>query len=198
MKGFLDEGATTHYCARTASDIKATDEKLANDYPKAKAIGATVDLTDEQQITSWVKSCAEQSGAIDVIVANASGLDGQDEVASWKKMFQIDQLGLHVMVQAALPFLEKSKGNIVSIASVSGRDIDLIAPGPYGPSKAAMIHYTASLAHTLAPKGIRANTCSPGNIYTKEGTWGGIERDMPEVFKKQLDLNPMGRLGYVY
>ena len=104
-------------------------------------------------------------------------------------------MGTYTMVQAALPHLESSKGNIITISSVSGRDIDFTAQGPYGAIKAALVHYTAQLAHTLAPKGIRANTVSPGNIYIADGVWGNIERESPEFFKKQLEANPMGRMG---
>jgi NAD(P)-dependent dehydrogenase (short-subunit alcohol dehydrogenase family) len=75
------------------------------------------------------------------------------------------------LVKEALPALEKSKGCIVAISSVSGRDVDFTAPSPYGAFKAALIHYTAQLAHTLAPKGVRANTVSPGNIYVADGVW---------------------------
>lgn len=129
------------------------------------------------------------------MITNVSALAIPDTAEMWQKTFQIDLLALHTMVQAALPHLEKTKGNIVTIASVSSRDIDFTTPGPYGPAKAAVIHYTASLAHKLAPKGVRANTCSPGNIYIADGTWGGLEKNMPEMFKKQWDLNPMGRMG---
>jgi hypothetical protein len=41
--------------------------------------------------------------------------------------------------------------------------------GRYGAFKAALIHYTTQLAHTLAPKSVRANTVSPGNIYVEDG-----------------------------
>lgn len=96
------------------------------------------------------------------------------------------------MVNAALPFLEKSRGNIISISSVSGREIDFTAGTPYGPMKAALTHYGATLAHTLAGKGIRANSVSPGNIYIEDGVWGDVEKNNPDFFKQQMAANPMG------
>ena len=195
VRAFLEEGATVHFCARTESDVKTANEKLAADFPNAKAIGSTVDIANEERLKSWVNSSAEQSGAIDVLVSNISALAIPDTAENWKTTFQVDLLALHTMVQAALPYLEKSKGNIVTISSVSGRDIDFTTPGPYGPAKAAVIHYTASLAHKLAPKGVRANTCTPGNIYIADGNWGYFEKAMPDMFKSQLELNPMGRMG---
>ena len=99
------------------------------------------------------------------------------------------------LVKAAQSYLEASKGAIVAISSVSGRDVDFTAPSPYGAFKAALVHYMAQLAHTLAPKWVRANTVSPGNIYIEDGVWGGIERDQPELFREQMGKNPMGRMG---
>jgi 3-oxoacyl-[acyl-carrier protein] reductase len=176
--------------------VETATQHLTKTYPNAEAKGSTVDVSNPDNLTSWVKSCAEEgSGKIDVVIANVSAISADDTRESWKKSFETDILGTQVMIQAALPYLEKTKGNIVTIASVSGRDIDFTAPGPYGSLKAALIHYTASLAHTLAPKGIRANTVSPGNIYIADGVWGEIERGVPELFKKQWEKNPMGRMG---
>ena len=168
---------------------------MATDFPNAKAIGDTVDISDQSQLKTWIEYSAERSGGIDVLVTNVSALAVPDTAENWEKTFQTDLLALHTMIQTSLPHLEKSQGNIVTISSVSARDMDFTTPGPYGPAKAAVIHYTASIAHKYASKGIRANTCSPGNIYIEDGTWGGIEKNMPELFKTQVELNPMGRMG---
>lgn len=154
-----------------------------------------MDVSDSSQVSSWVDACATTSGRIDVVVSNVSAIQAADTPESWDVMFKTDILGMRTLVQTALPYLEASKGNIIAISSVSGRDIDFTAPGPYGSLKAALIHYTASLAHSLAPKGIRANCVSPGNIYIDDGVWGQIEREHPDLFAKQMSLNPTGRMG---
>jgi len=154
-----------------------------------------VDVSDSTQVLRWVNACATMSGRIDVVVSNVSAIQAADTPESWDAMFKTDILGTRTLVQTALPYLEVSKGNIIAISSVSGRDIDFTAPGPYGSMKAALIHYAASLAHNLAPKGIRANCVSPGNIYIEDGVWGQIEREHPDEFAKQMSLNPTGRMG---
>jgi 3-oxoacyl-[acyl-carrier protein] reductase len=194
VKAFLDEGAIVHFCSRTQADVDTATESLSSTY-SAQAIGATVDVSNLQDLTSWVLSCAEQSNGIDVVVSNVSALLMEDTVESWTSTFRTDMLALVTLVNTALPFLEKSKGSIIGISSVSGRDVDFTAPGPYGAFKASIVHYMAQLAHTLAPKGVRANTVSPGNIYIEDGVWGGIEKNSPELFKDQLAKNPMGRMG---
>ena len=191
-----------HFCARTAADIDAANTALASDFPNAKAVGTAVDIADQAALTNWITSSADANGGIiDVLVANVSALAaGQDSAENWRRTFEIDLLGLHTMTSTALPYLTasataKRHPNIITISSVSGRDIDFTAPSPYGPVKAAVIHYTASLATKLAPQGIRANTVSPGNIYIEDGVWGDIERGMPELFASQMGKNPMGRMG---
>jgi 3-oxoacyl-[acyl-carrier protein] reductase len=99
------------------------------------------------------------------------------------------------MVDAALPLLEQSNAaSIVTISSVSGREVDFFE-GPYGSIKAALIHYTQGLAHRLAPKGIRANTVSPGNTLFDGGSWDNAQRNRPEFFNTALALIPAGRMG---
>jgi len=188
VQSFLNEGAIVHYCSRTEADIAI--------HKSDRAHGAVVDVSDPSQVTSWISSAASQSGSIDVVVANVSALVMSNEPAEWRKAFDTDMMGTHALVTVALPHLEKSKGNVVTISSVSGRMIDFSAgPGPYGAMKAALIHYTSQVAHKYAPQGVRANTVSPGNIYVEDGVWGNIERDMPEFFKKQMGDNPLGRMG---
>ena len=51
------------------------------------------------------------------------------------------------------------------------------------------------MAHSLAGKGIRANSVSPGNTYFPGGIWPSIEENDPELFKTALALNPTGRMA---
>jgi len=164
---------------------------LSKQYPNQTIKTAVVDISKPSDIKSWVESMT----SLDIVVSNVSALAATNTPESWISAFEIDMQGVVTLVNAALPQLEKNKGNIVTIASVSGRDVDFTAGSPYGPFKAALIHYTASLAHTLAPKGVRANTVSPGNIYIADGVWGTIEKNMPDLFKDQFAKNPMGRMG---
>lgn len=154
-----------------------------------------MDIANQDQVEKWVDKVFDKEKRIDVVVSNVSSLSVNNSPESWTSAWEVDMRGMATLVNAAIPHLEKSKGNIITISSVSGRDIDFTAPSPYGAFKAAVIHYTAQLAHTLARKGVRANTVSPGNIYIKDGVWGNIERDNPELFKAQLEKNPMGRMG---
>ena len=69
------------------------------------------------------------------------------------------------------------------------------APRPYASVKAALVPYVKALARNLAPKGLRANMVSPGNVYFKGGVWNMVEENSPDVFKMMVSRNPMGRMG---
>ena len=132
---------------------------------------------------------------MDIVVANVSALAIPDDVASWQASFSTDMMGTVGLVKAAMPYLERSDAaSIVTIASVSGREIDFAA-GPYGTFKAAIIHYTQGLAFQLAGQGIRANSVSPGNTYFTGGVWHSIESGNPELFGQAMGLNPTGRMA---
>lgn len=197
MQGFLNEGATVHFCSRTAADVdRAAAEFSSGSNGTGEAHGATVDVSQSAQIQTWVASvAAAHAGRIDVVVSNVSALAVANTPENWDATFATDVRGMCTLVEAATPYLKRFKGCIVNISSVSGRYVDFTAPSAYGPIKAALVHYTSQLAHTLAKDGVRANSVSPGNIYVEDGIWGDIERKTPEFFAEQLKANPMGRMG---
>ncbi|MFM1991572.1 MAG: hypothetical protein RJA99_4529 [Pseudomonadota bacterium] len=190
---FAAEGANVSICARNAAEVEETVAAL-----KAKGVkahGAAIDVADGAALKAWVEATAAAFGGVDIAVANVSALAiGQDE-ASWQKEFEVDMMGTVRLVNAAMPYLEKSgAASICAISSVSGREVDFAA-GPYGTFKAALIHYVQGLAFQLACRGIRANTVSPGNTYFPGGVWEQIKNGNPELYKQALALNPTGRMG---
>jgi NAD(P)-dependent dehydrogenase (short-subunit alcohol dehydrogenase family) len=193
VEGLLAEGAAVAYCARTEDAVAEAQSTLTSD--GATAIGSAVDVADTAALTAWVNASAEALGGLDGVVANVSALAIPESQDNWRTTFEVDMMGTVGLVDAALPFLLTSgAGSIVTIASVSGREIDFAA-GPYGTMKAAITHYTQGVAYTYAGKGIRANTVSPGNTYFPGGVWPSIERDDPELFASALALNPTGRMA---
>jgi 3-oxoacyl-[acyl-carrier protein] reductase len=189
----LEEGAEVAFCARNADAVAVTEAELVA--AGGKTIGSAVDVADGAALAEWVTASAAALGGIDLVVANVSAMSTQDTEETWQKCFTIDLMGTVRMVNAALPYLEQSTaGSIITVSSVSGREIDIFE-GPYGAIKAALIHYTQGLAYRLAPKGIRANTVSPGNTLFDGGSWDNARRNNPERFAATLALIPTGRLG---
>ena len=187
------EGAQVAFCARKPGEVAEATAQMTG--RGLQVAGQAVDVGDAAGLAAWVGSAAQAMGGLDIVVANVSALAiGADE-ASWRSGFDVDMMGTVRLVNAAMPWLEKSaNASIVTISSVSGREIDFAA-GPYGAFKAAIIHYTQGLAFQPACRKIRANTVSPGNTYFPGGVWEQIEHGNPALFKQAMDLNPTGRMG---
>jgi 3-oxoacyl-[acyl-carrier protein] reductase len=190
---FAQEGANVAICARDAKEVAAAVASLqAKD---VRAYGATVDVADKAALEGFVADSAKALGGLDIIVANVSALAVEDNEEAWRRAFETDMMHTVRVANAALPLLEKSKSPaIVIVSSVSGREVDFTGPA-YGAFKAALVHYAQRLAFQLAPKMIRVNAVSPGNTYFEGGVWHRIERDLPDLFKEALALNPTGRMA---
>jgi NAD(P)-dependent dehydrogenase (short-subunit alcohol dehydrogenase family) len=187
------EGADVAVCARNAAEVAETVESLRD--KGVRATGRALDVADGPAVQAWVADVASEFGGLDIVVPNVSALAVEASEVAWQQGFAVDIMGTVRVVEAALPFLEKSDaGAITIISSVSGREVDFAA-GPYGAFKAALIHYAQGLAFKFAAQGIRANTVSPGNTYFPGGVWAKIEQGNPDLFKAALALNPTGRMG---
>jgi 3-oxoacyl-[acyl-carrier protein] reductase len=190
---FADEGANVAICARNADEVSKVVRALAE--RGVKAWGSALDVADPAALKSWVENAASELGGIDALVCNVSALAVGDTPETWEKSFRTDMMHTVNSVAAALPYLEKSKSaSIAVISSVSGFEVDFAA-GSYGAVKAALIHYAKGLSNQLIPKGIRVNSVSPGNTYFDGGIWQTIEKNVPDLFKTAMGLNPTGRMG---
>ncbi len=185
---FAQEGASVAICARNGDDVKAVVKGLKA--KGAQAYGADINVGDKAALQKFIANSGEALGGIDILVANVSALAAQDVEEAWAQAFDVDMMHTVNAVNAALPYLEKSNHpSIVIISSVSGREVDFTGPA-YGAMKAALVHYAQRLAYQHAPKMIRVNSVSPGNTYFDGGFWQSAERNLPDLFKQALALNP--------
>ena len=189
VEALLAEGVRVGFCGRHGDEVRKAEGELAGE-----AVGTSLDVADGAALADWVAASAQRFGGIDTVVANVSALSIGPDEANWKAGFEVDLMHTVRLSQAALPHLERTRGSIVAISSVSGREIDF-AKDAYGTMKAAIIHYISGLAHQTAASGVRANCVSPGNTYFPGGVWNSIETGNPELFSTALGLNPTGRMA---
>jgi|SRR5437016_188225 len=193
VEAFAVEGADVAFCARTEADVIATAKAVEE--MGVRAFGRALDVRHGAALKAWVVDAAETLGGLDAVVANVSALSIEPGEESWKTEFEVDLMHSVRVVEAAMPYLERSDAaSITTISSVSGREIDIVA-GPYGVMKTAVTVYAQGLAYQLAAKGIRANTVSPGNTYFEGGFWHNVERSNPDLYNMVLGMNPTGRMG---
>ena len=157
------------------------------------------DVTEFSQIDRLISETAEHLGQIDVLV-NAAGIikGGNIEntmIDDWDKLMNINARSVFYLMQKAIPLLEKSKGNIVNVSSVTGLRSFPNALA-YCVSKAALDQLTRCSALELAPKGIRVNAVNPGVVVTNLHKRGGMsEEDYSKFLQHSKNTHPLGRAG---
>lgn len=190
--GFAAAGAHVSICARGAERLRQTADEL-------RGLGATVheagcDLADGDAVIDFVNAAADALGGIDVLVNNASGFGRTDDEAGWGTSIDVDLMATVRASRTALPHLERSRGSMIHISSISGLAPSVRTP-PYGAVKAALIQYTMTQAALLAPKGVRVNCVAPGSVEFPGGVWDEAKRNNPALYDRILKGIPSGRMG---
>ena len=112
----------------------------------------------------------ERFGQIDVLINNAGyGLFGPFESATpeaIRREFQTNVDGVFAVTRAVLPHMrERASGVIINVASLTGL-VAMPLYSLYAASKYAVVGFSESLSHELAPFGIRVKVFAPGAVMT--------------------------------
>ncbi|WP_067798262.1 SDR family NAD(P)-dependent oxidoreductase [Actinomadura formosensis] len=136
-------------------------------------IGVRGDLADDG-VAAAVGTAAERLGGIDVLVNHAGtlarGSFEDNDLDEWRRVFEVNVLGLVRVSRAAMPWLRKSAKAGRSPAIVNTCSITALVGMPggavYGASKGAVYSLTLSMAADLLAEGIRVNCVAPGPVDT--------------------------------
>lgn len=160
------EGATLMLADINAEGLEETRASLP-DGVRAEVV--VFNATDDDSCRRMVAQTIETLGRLDVL-CNIAGMSRSAKFLElkredWDRMFAINTTSLFIIIQSALPHLIESRGNIVNMASASGR---VGAPyfAHYAASKAAVISLTRSLAVEFSKEGVRVNCICPGGVNT--------------------------------
>lgn len=194
-----DEGCHVALCARHAASVAETVRLL--EQQRVRAVGRALDVADGPALKAWIADAGRELGGLDILVSNVSAMGGLPGDEGWRRYFETDVMGTVHAVEAAQPLLERSDAAaIVVIASIAAIEVghDVFPDGflqGYGAVKAALTNYVAEISRTLGPKGIRANTVSPGPIYFPGGVWAKREQEGHPMYQKAVAHARLGRLG---
>ena len=154
------------------------------------------DVRDEGQIKQMVGQFAKAAGGIDVLVNNAGSLIKRMSLQDITPEYHDDIYATNVksivlVTKAALPYLKKSKGNIVNIGSVGGHTGGGNGSEVYCAAKGAVATLTIAMAGEFGQYGIRVNNVCPGVIETRFH-----ERfSTPQRLKSFAEKTVLGRNG---
>lgn len=136
----------------------------------AKAIGVPTDVSVEARCKELIERTIAEFGRIDMLINNAgismrSRFDELGGVEPIERLMRINYFGSVYCTHYALPYLKKSRGRIVAIASLAGKTGVPTLSG-YSASKHAMIGFFEALRIELERDGVTVTIVCPGFVAT--------------------------------
>lgn len=155
--------------ARRKDRLDALAARLADGGGRAVAIEA--DVSDEAQANALVGQAAEELGGLDGLVNNAGvmllGLVQGADTAEWRRMIDVNLLGLLYCTHAAVPLMrDGGGGDVVNVSSVAGR-IARLGSAVYNMTKWGVTGFSEALRQECAHIGIRVTCVEPGFVDTE-------------------------------
>ena len=169
-----------------------------------KEFGSSVDVyrADVSKVedrTSLVEYLKSKNYELDVLVNSAgilrNGTIENTSLEAWNEMMETNLTSTFHLMNLCIPLLEKKKGSIVNVSSVTGlRSFPNILA--YCVSKAGVDQLTRCAALELAPKGIRVNAVNPGVVVTNCHLNSGMDQETYNRFlEHSKTTHPIGRVG---
>jgi clavulanate-9-aldehyde reducatase len=152
--------------ARRKDRIEALADKLGE-----QAIAIEADITDEAQARAFIQQTKEELGSVDVLVNNAGvmllGLVLMQEADDWRRMIEVNQLGLLYCSHEALKLMaEQQSGHIVNVSSVAGR-IAAMGSAVYNMTKWGVNGFSEALRQEGVHVNVRVTVVEPGFVDTE-------------------------------
>ena len=193
---FLEKGARVALIGRRKDQLEQSAGTSAG---SGTAFIVPADLSEGEQTESAFRDSIEHLGHLDVLVNAAGILKAGDITATtmelWDESMNINLGSVFHLMKLAIPYLERSRGNIVNVSSVTGLRA---FPGvlAYCVSKAGLDQLTRCAALELAAKGIRVNAVNPGVVVTDLHRASGMADDAYAKFlEHSKSTHPLGRVG---
>src|SRR5271154_1911889 len=186
------EGASVAVAARNQQKLEDLVSQITAAGGKAAAF--VMDVAEEEQVKSGIKSALAQFGKIDILVNNA-GITRDQLVmrmkrADWDLVLNTNLTSAYLCIQQVIGSMLKQRwGRIINVTSVFGQ-MGQAGQANYAASKAGLIGLTMAMAREVASRNITCNAVAPGFIETS------MTSGFSEDFKQNaLKVIPLGRIG---
>ncbi len=188
VREFARQGAKPVMLARRLDRLNELKQEI--EAAGGQALALECDVTNRASLDGAVEKAVETFGAIDVVLANAgfgvAGMTTELETVDYRRQFETNVFGLLETVYATLPHLEKSRGRLGLVGSVSGR-MASPASGPYTASKFAVVGLAECMYYDLADLGISVTCVNPGFVASEirsvnnQGKFTGKPDPVPSI-----------------
>lgn len=160
-----DQGAKVFLGARREENLRRIADDIGDD-----AAYRTLDVTDRDDVQSFVDAAEKQFGRVDVLLANAglmplSPLEAA-KVDEWEQMIDVNLKGVLYGIAAVLPkFRAQGGGHVISLASVAAHTV-FANSAVYSATKFGVWAVMEGLRQEVG-EDIRATVISPGAVSTE-------------------------------
>ncbi|XP_017492098.1 PREDICTED: uncharacterized oxidoreductase MexAM1_META1p0182-like, partial [Rhagoletis zephyria] len=180
---------------------KVADQVAAVAKRGERPLEIVADLLDNSTPKKLIEETVAKFGKLDVLVNNAGGsspnggLSSPTLLSEFDTVFKLNVRSVVELTQLAVPYLEKTTGNVVNISSaLSMRPRRLV----YCSSKAALDMVTKTAALELGPKQIRVNSVNPGLVETQFARSAGLDAEgRKKFYNEYTEKSLMKRIGHV-
>ena len=151
--------------ARLGGEVVATGssaDKLAaadRDHGGARLRFAALDVRDSGAVTRFVGTLPGLDVLINMAGIARPGTEFTED--GYREVIEVNVNSVMRLSMAGRPLLAKSRGSIITTASMLSYLADAAVPA-YGASKSGILGLTRHLAHAFGPEGIRVNAIAPG------------------------------------
>jgi NAD(P)-dependent dehydrogenase (short-subunit alcohol dehydrogenase family) len=169
VRVFHEAGAKVVFCARKKEEGVALAGEL-NSNGKGEAFFVKCDVSNPDEIKNLISRTVEKYRQIDCLINNAGWHPPHKpidafEVEEFRDLLNLNLVSIFAACKFALPYLRKTRGNVINMSSLVGI-IGQLHAVTYVATKGAITAFTKALAVDEAEFGVRVNSVSPGNIYT--------------------------------
>lgn len=191
---YAQAGANVIITSRTVAELENTCSWIKQETGKEIAY-KQVDSSNLKEIDDLFDWIVEKYNGLDIL-ANVAGTSGQIPAEKFSendfdRIYNLNVKGLFYACSKAHSLLKASRGKVINIASHLGV-VGLPLRTVYCSSKAAVIHYTKTLAAEWAKDGINVNCIAPG--YTATELAQKVLQN-PEFKDEVLSKTPIGFIG---
>jgi NADP-dependent 3-hydroxy acid dehydrogenase YdfG len=163
------EGATVAVAARRLDRLEELAKRISDEGGRAETF--EVDVADEDEARGLILDSEEKLGGLDILINNAGlmllgPVQGAD-TEEWRRMVDVNCLGLLYCTHAALPVMQqRGGGHIVNVSSVAGRQADL-GSAVYNMTKWGVVGFSEALRQEALHSNIRVTVVEPGFVATE-------------------------------
>jgi len=198
-KVLLENGMRVVITSRSLKASKTAADSLSKDASKILALESNVSSLESE--VKAIKETIDRFGQLDVVIANAgvglfAAIDNMTE-QQWKETIDTNLTGVFNSVKASIDELKKSRGYIITIASLAGTNF-FENGAAYNASKFGLVGFSQAIMLDLRKYGIKVTTIMPGSVATyfndhvpnSADSWKIQPEDIGQMVLDLLNMNP--------